>query len=96
MEFMQSLRNRGAKITPKTGTVGTSWTQITGIGSVMGFIIFNSDEDKTLSYSFDGGTTEYKIPPLGSDSVDKGKQSKLYVKGSGSSTPYELTIGEYQ
>ncbi len=87
---------QGFKYGALTGTVGASGTSVKTFDKPTKAIrLFNSDEVKTLSFSVDLGVTYISIPPLGE--VDRPyKADQLYLKGSASSTPYEVEWVEDQ
>lgn len=93
MNLNQYVKKHGGAVRNYTGTVGTSSTRIvlTAPGKIGK--VYNSDASKTLQYSLDGGTTWHTVLPGSQRDIEE-SFSTLYVKGSGATTPYEISTVE--
>lgn len=78
----------------QSASLGTSSTQILSDIPFKAIHIHNPNASKTLSYSFDNSVW-FKVFPLGTDPIIE-VHNNLYVKGSASSTEYQIRYAKNQ
>lgn len=96
MKYNDIKLKKSVKPVWKTGTVGTSATEIT-VNPYMALRILNVSEEagKILKFSTDGGTTYLRVPRL-FDRTEIVNGETLHVQGSDSGVDYEIEVLERQ